>query len=124
MADPVFPIVDPHVTTDLAAGDAITIDSLIIAAGKTGKIQQITLSSSAACKWEIQKLTGGVPTVLDVIFTSGFTGNSPTHEWEPPHKNYAELPGNGVDTFFRVIPTNLDARNAAPAYVTYYLDEV
>ena len=121
---PVFPIVDPKTSASLAAGASANLDSVVVANLKIGKIQQITLSSSAACKWEIQKSTGGVATTLDIVFTSGFSGNSPTHEWEPPHKDYAELTGNGVTTFFRVVATNLDALHPANVYSTFMFDEV
>lgn len=121
---PAFPVVDPKSSASLAAGNSVNLDSVVIPTGKSGKVQQITLSSSAACKWEIQKLTAGVPTTLDVIFTSGNSGQQPSHEWEPPHKDYAALVGNSVNTFFRVIAMSLDARNPANVYSTFFFDEV
>jgi len=121
---PIFPIVDAKTASNLAAGASVHLDSVIVALFKIGKVQQITLSSSVACKWEVKKRTGGVDTALDTIFTSGFTGSSPTHEWEPPHRDYASLVGNGVDSVFRVTVTSLDGRNAANAYTTFMFDEV
>jgi hypothetical protein len=121
---PIFPVVDPKSSTSLAAGASVNLDSVVIPTAKIGKVQQITLSSSAACKWEAQKLTAGVPTTLDVVFTSGNSGQQPSHEWEPPHKDYTALTGNSVNTFFRVVATNLDARNPANVYATFFFDEV
>lgn len=121
---PTFPIVDPKSSSNLAAGASVNLDSVVVANTKTGKVQQITLSSSAPCKWEIKKSSGGVDTTLDIILTSGNSGNMPSHEWEPPHKDYATLAGNGSNTFFRVAVTNLDARNQASVYVTFFFDEV
>ena len=121
---PTFPVVDLKIASALGAGVTETLDSVVIPNGKIAKVQQITLSSSAACKWEIQSSTVAVVTDLDVVFTSGVTGNTPTHEWEPPHRDYVELVGNGSNTFFRVSVTNLDARNPANAYVTFFFDEV
>jgi hypothetical protein len=121
---PIFPIIDVKVASAVAAGASANLDSVIVANAKIGKIQQITLSSSAAYKWEIQSMTAGTPTSWDVIFTAGVSGNTPTHEWEPPHRDYTDLAGNGTNTFFRVVATNLDARNPANAYATFYFDEV
>ena len=121
---PIFPIVDLKTAASLTAGAFTHLDSVIVAVGTSGKLQQVTLSSSAPCKWEVKMRTGGVDTALDVIFTSGNTGNVPTHEWEPPHRDYASLTGNGTDSLFRVTVTNLDARNAAAVYATFFFDEV
>jgi hypothetical protein len=121
---PTFPVVDPKSSADLAAGASVNLDSEIISNGVTGKVQQITLSSSAPCKWVLKKSSGGVDTTLDTIFTSGNTGQSPSHEWEPPHRDYTDLTGNGVNTFYRVTATQLDAKNAANVYVTFFFDEV
>jgi hypothetical protein len=121
---PTFPIVDPKSSTNLGAGTSVNIDSVAVSGTKTGKVQQITLSSSAPVKWEIKKSSLGVDTTMDVVFTSGNTGNSPTHEWEPPHRDYTQLVGNGTSAFFRVTATNLDASHAANVYATFYFDEV
>ena len=121
---PEFPIVDPKSYVDLAAGASVNLDSVIIDNAKTGKVQQITLSSSVAGKWTIKKSSGGIDTVLDVIFTGGNSGQNPTHEWEPPHRDYTSLTGNGTNTFYRVTATSLDAYNAANVYATYFIDEV
>lgn len=121
---PTFPVTDPKTSANLAAGASVNLDSVVIPNAKTGKCSQVTLSSSVACKWELKKSTAGVDTTLDVIFTSGNTGNAPSHEWEPPHRDYASLAGNGVNTFFRVTATNLDAHNAANVYATFFFDEV
>jgi hypothetical protein len=121
---PTSPVVDPKSSSSLAAGNSVNLDSVVIASGKIAKVQQITLSSSAACKWEIQSMTAGVPTTLDVVFTAGVSGNQPSHEWEPPHRDYAALTGDGSTTFFRVAATNLDARNPANVYATFFFDEV
>jgi hypothetical protein len=124
VAVPEFPIVDPQFVSSLAAGASANLDSVIIAANKIGKLQQITLSSSAACKWMIQKMTDGASTTLDIVFTSGFSGHAPTHEWEPPHKDYAELIGDGTTTFFRVMVVNLEGAFPVNCYCTYMFDEV
>lgn len=121
---PTLPIVDPQSSSDLAAGDSVNLDSTAIADGSAGKLQQITLSSSAPAKWVIKKSVSAVDTTLDVVFTSGNSGQTPSHEWEPPHQDYTEITGNGADIFFRVTATNLDARNAANVYVTFFINEI
>lgn len=121
---PTLPIVDPQSSSDLAAGDSVNLESTAIADGSAGKLQQITLSSSVPAKWVIKKSVSGVDTTLDVVFTSGNSGQTPSHEWEPPHQDYTEITGNGADIFFRVTATNLDARNAASVYVTFFINEI
>ncbi len=121
---PTFPVVDAKSSTDLAAGASVNLDGALIPNGKIGKLSQVTLSSSIAVKWVIKKSSGGVDTTLDVVFTSGNSGNTPSHEWEPPHRDYAKLTGNGSNTFFRVTATSLDGRNPANVYSTFFWDEV
>ena len=121
---PEFPIIDVKSSSSLGSGDSVNLDSVIVPDFKIGKVQQVTLSCSAAAKWVIQKMYNGVSTTLDIVFTSGLTGNAATYEWEPPHRDYAELTGDGTTTFYRVSTTNLDGRNPANVYVTFMFDEV
>lgn len=123
-AMPTSPVRSHQTSSSLASGGSVNLDATAITNLKTGKVQQITLSSSAACKWVIKKSAGGSDTTLDIIFTGGVSSVNPSHEWEPPHKDYATQLGNGSTNFFRVTVTNLDANSPADVYATFFFDEV
>lgn len=110
--------------TDLAAGVSAVLDGAIIPAAKIGKLVQVTVASTVACKWSIQTRNGATVVSVDTIMTSGLSGGKPSEVWRAPSKDYAQLVGAGVDENFRVTVTNLDGRNAANVYSTLYWDEV
>jgi len=108
----------------LAAGATVNIDSVAIVNAKTGKLVQVTVASTVAAKWVIQTRAGATIVTVDVLFTGGISGEQATAAWRSPDKAFVTLVGNGIDTTFRVAATNLDARNAADVYATFWWDEV
>jgi hypothetical protein len=104
------------------AGSSDDMSTPAISTGKTGKLAQVTLSSSVACKWVIKTAEGAVESTIDTVFTAGLTGN-PTVLWAPVHQDYVPLDG-GAGNVFRVTATNLDAKFAATMYATFWWDEV
>lgn len=117
----VSPTRDALSSADLAAGSSVNLDGTTIGSSKTGKLMGVTLSSSAPCKWTIQKRDGGVVLDIDVVFTSQL---ELTKQWTPPDKRFATQAGNGDDENFRVVAENLHAVSAADVYATLYWDEV
>jgi hypothetical protein len=98
------------------------MDGTAIASGKTGKLQSVIVSSTAAlCKFTIIARDGAVETTLGVCFTSQ---ERPSFQWTPPDKRYDTLAYVGGDENFRVKAKNLDPLNSADAYATIYWDEV
>ena len=111
-------------STDLAAGTSVLLDGAVIPSAKVGKLIQVTVASTVACKWVIQTRDGVTIVTVDTIMTSGLAGGKPSEIWRAPNKDFTQLIGAGIDENFRVTVTNLDGRNAANAYVTLYWDEV
>ena len=117
------PVRDPLMAAALAAGASVDLDASTIAVAKTGKLVEVFVASSVACKWIVKTRDGGIELTLGVLFTGGLTGD-PNDSFQPPDKGFCTLLGNGVDENFRVTVTNLDARFAADVYATVFWDEV
>ena len=119
----VGPVRDVLTSAALAAGASVNLDGTTVAAGKTGKLMYVLVSSSVACKWVVKSRDGAVELNFAVMFTGGLV-NKPSDEWAPIDKRFTTLLGNGVDENFRVTVTNLDAENAGDVYATLLWDEV
>ena len=121
-AGPVNPQFERLSSTDLAVGASIDLDSAFLAAGTTGKLMMVTLSSTIAARWDIKTLDGAVEVSLDTLYTSGLWSD-PTIAWRPPHKEFATIAYVGGDEGFRITAENLDVA-VADVRVTLFWDEV
>jgi hypothetical protein len=120
----ILPHTDYTFSSALAAGASATLDSNVVPSGKTGKLLQLVVSSSAAAVWVVKSRDGGVESIRATLYTSGVTGGRPTIFWRASHKDAITRTGDGVDTTFRVTVTNLDAKLPADVHVTFEWDEV
>lgn len=111
-------------SASVAAGATEDLDGLTIPLNFTGKLVSVIVSASVAAKWVIVSRDGGVEVELGTLFTSGIHGGRPTEVFSPPSKRFCSLDGSGVDENFRVKVTNLDAKNTADCYATFFIDEV
>jgi hypothetical protein len=116
----VSPVVDALNSSALAAGSSANLDGTFISASATGKLVQVTVSSSVACKWIIKTLDGAAETTIAVLFTPAFN----TFVWRTAEKDYNTLAYSDGDETFRVTAINLDQDNAGDVYTTIEWDEV
>lgn len=118
-----LPIVEALSVSNLASGASADMDTVDIAAAKVGRLWQIDLSSSAAAKWVIKKVDGAAEVVVDVVFTGGLSGDTPTKPWQPPSSAFVEQPYVDGNEHFRVTATNLDANWSTDFYASVYWEE-
>lgn len=121
-AGPRQPVTDLLTATALAAGASATLNGAVIANARTGKVRQVILASSAACKWVVATRAGATVVDKAIVYTSGLAGGRPSEVWAPP-RDFVTLAGNGTDTNFRVTVTNLDRANPADASAAILFDE-
>lgn len=110
-------------SSSLAAGASVNLDSAVVPNGVTARLMSILVASSAACKWTFKKRSGATEVEMGVMFTSGLAGKEPNAWFVPPDKRFCELAGNGTNTNFRVTVENLDEKNAANVYASFFPDE-
>lgn len=120
----VGPVRDRLTSAALAAGASVNLDGTTIAAAKTGKLMEVEVGSSVACRWDIKSRDGAVELTFATLFTGGLASGRPSRSWTPPDKRFTVLLGNGIDENFRVTATNLDAENPADVFTTIFWDEV
>lgn len=113
-------IVDaPNLTSAaVAAGGTATLASAFISAGKTGKLAEITASSSVRTKVVVQTYNGTAAVTKRVFFVS----ENQTLVYKPADDNEITFAGNGTNTVFQLVITNMDNLNAADVYgsISYY----
>ena len=109
------------VSTSLAAGGTVSLDSDQISSGTTGKLIAVWVHSSVFLKAELFTVLNATPSaVLATWFPSPWLGDK-----DIPAKGYlvqAQDAGAGFDGF-RVDVTNLDPSQAADVYATFFFDE-
>jgi len=125
MAPPVAPA--HHATSStVAAGGAATLQAPTLPSGVVGKLFQITVASSVAAKFELQRKDGATTTTIAVLFVGGLAGR-PNAVYRPIHKDMVTLPISGAQTtgdeLWQAQVTNLDW-SEGDVYVTFEWDEV
>jgi hypothetical protein len=120
--DPINPVSDYKTSANLGALASVNLDGSAIAAGATGKLKRVIVSSSVPCKWTIKARDGASETILGVIRTGGYA-EKPNEVFEPPDKYYNTLAYGDGDENFRVTCLN-QWTLAADVDATIFWDEV
>ena len=121
-APPISPAGETQSSSALGVGSSVNLDYATIPSGKTAQLTQVVVSSTAACKWVVQKRDGAVLTTVATLFTGGIQDN-PSFPYRPTHKTVHTLAYVDGDENWRVVATNLDSA-AADVYATVEWDEV
>jgi len=110
------------VSTSLAAGGTVSLDSDQISSGQTGKLIRIWVHSSVFLKAELFTVLNNTPSAVRATW---FPSPLSDADKSIPAKGYfvqAQDAGAGFDGF-RVDVTNLDPSQAADVYATFFFDE-
>lgn len=116
---PTSPQVSPQMlASNLGAGASHQFDAPDITTGQTGRPMAVHVASAAACRVDVE-LVSGSRTIIDTFyFGVGFDG-----WWYPPYPTFWEMAG-GAGNHFGCTVTNLGGGEASDVRTTIYWDEV